>query len=239
MNTSETLLEIRNLEVVRPDGSLMLRVPELRLAAGQWLVVSGTSGSGKSTLLRIVAGLLARQSSRAHGGVRRAPRLRWDGEIFLEGTRQRSATIQEYRRRVVWIPQRPVLEPGKASVSIESLADYHFSGVTSREEAVAQAGAILAELGLDETILSRNTVELSGGEASRVALSRALLLHRRLLLLDEPGAALDAETSRIAANVVRRRMDTAAALIVSHDDNWTVPGSRRAKLNGTTLEVCA
>ncbi len=236
MDIEEALLEVRNLKVFRPDGSLLLDVPELRLFAGQWLVVSGTSGSGKSTFLRVIAGLLAQRSGRREGGVRH---LTWNGEIRLDGIRQLSGTIQDYRRRVTWIPQRPVLEPGPASASIESLAEYRYSGLPSPDEAKTRAGPLLTELGLDEDILSRNVAELSGGEASRVALARSLLLDRRLILLDEPGSALDGETSRIAANIVRRSTNATAVVIVSHDENWTLPGSRCATVDGATLKEYA
>lgn len=158
-------------------GALSLRA-QLH-STSRRLAIVGPSGAGKSTLLRIVAGL----ERRVRGEVRFA------GQTWHCGGR---ASIPAHRRRVGWVPQDARLFPHRTVAQ-----NLCFAGA-SKDEALRLA----SRFGIDG-LLTRRPRHLSGGESQRVALARALLARPRLLLLDEPFAALDRA----------RRIDLAALLL--------------------------
>jgi molybdate transport system ATP-binding protein len=153
----------------------------------------GPSGCGKSTTLRVLAGLERRATGH----------IRFGGATWLDGDR----SLAPHLRRVGWVPQDACLFP-------------HLSV----HENLAYAGAPATEVrGLAERLriaplLDRRTRNLSGGERQRVALGRALLARPRLLLLDEPFAALDdalrTELASDLAEVTRER--SIPFVLVSH-----------------------
>jgi NitT/TauT family transport system ATP-binding protein len=136
----------------------------LNIDAGEFLAILGPSGCGKSTLLRILAGLLA-----PDGGTL---------DITPADAARRTAFVFQDAHLLPW---RTVLE--NAALPLE------LAGV-ERPERIARARASLAEVGLSEAE-SRYPAQLSGGMRMRVSLARALVAQPRLLLLDEPFAALD------------------------------------------------
>jgi molybdate transport system ATP-binding protein len=143
------------------------------------LALVGENGAGKTTLLRLVAGL-----ERAERG-----RITFDGVTW--GDAATGVHVPPGRRGVGWVPQDYALFP-----HLDAQANVAFGlrarGVTNRV-ARERAHAALARLGVDG-LATRRPGELSGGQQQRVALARALVLEPRLLLLDEPLAALDART---------------------------------------------
>lgn len=154
------------------DGRRVLSVPSLTIASGRVTALLGPNGSGKSTLLRLVAGL-ERPSS---GEVR-------VGESVVRGARA--------MRGVAAIAfQEPVFLAGKVRSNLElGLRLRGFAPAESAKRATAAAGAFgIAPL------LERSAHRLSGGEAQRANLARALVLRAPVTLLDEPLSGLDAQT---------------------------------------------
>jgi NitT/TauT family transport system ATP-binding protein len=161
----------------------------LALAAGEIVALVGPSGCGKSTALRLLAGLEAPQK----GQVRRGARPGETAVVF----------------------QSPTLAPWLTAQSNVALP-LELSGVSKRE-ARERADAALARVGLSGREAAR-PAQLSGGMAMRVSLARALVTSPRLLLLDEPFAALDEITRRALADDVLAlwRETNPATVFVTH-----------------------
>jgi ABC-type sulfate/molybdate transport systems ATPase subunit len=159
----------------RRGGRDVLAIDRLDLAAGERLAVLGPNGAGKTTLLRLMAGLEAPTA----------------GTVEVDGVRTVHADA-ELRRRIGFATQRAGLLSTSVLRNIELPLRWRGAGRASRREA---ALAALRRLGV-EHLAGRPAPALSGGEAQRVSLARALALGPRLLLLDEPAAGLDAEARR-------------------------------------------
>ncbi len=147
-----------------------LRALSMQVRAGERMAVLGPSGVGKSSLLRAIAGL--------HPVI--------SGRVLLDG-RDITALAPEHRG-IVYLQQTPALFP-HMSVLDNVAFPLEVRGV-SRAESRAQAQALLRRVQL-EAFGSRRPTSLSGGQRHRVALARALAAKPRVLLLDEPFAALD------------------------------------------------
>ena len=181
----------------RRGGREVLRVDRLEIAAGERLGLLGLNGAGKTTLLRLLAAI-----DRPTGGEVRVD----DVATSRGGT--------ALRRRLAYAPQRPVLLSTTVRHNVELPLRYRrVPGATRR----ALATAALARLGV-EHLVDRPAHSLSGGEAQRVSLARALVCAPDALLLDEPAAALDAPTrAAFFADVERALADRSTTVVlVSH-----------------------
>ncbi|MYX15162.1 molybdate ABC transporter permease subunit [Streptomyces sp. SID8374] len=172
----------------------------LALAAdpGTTIAVVGPNGAGKTTLLRALLGL----TPRAHA------RLRL-GEADV-------TALPPHRRGVAWVPQDGALFPHLSALS-NTAYGLRTHGVP-RAEARREAQSWLDRLGVGH-LAHRKPGQLSGGQAQRVALARALAARPRLLLLDEPLAALDQTTRAHVRHTLRRHLADfgGVCLIVTHD----------------------
>ncbi|MGH7049106.1 MAG: ABC transporter ATP-binding protein [Acetobacteraceae bacterium] len=182
------------------EGHPVLVDVDLSVAAGALVAILGPSGSGKTTLLRLIAGF-----ERADRGT-----VMIGGEV-ASGP---GAHLPPERRRIGYMAQEGALFPHL------SVADNVLFGLPRSERRFRRRAEELLELaGLPASYAPRAPQELSGGEQSRVALARALAPRPRLVLLDEPFAALDpalrTETRQAVAAALRTA--GATALLVTHD----------------------
>ncbi|MDT0405591.1 MULTISPECIES: ABC transporter ATP-binding protein [Streptomyces] len=179
-------------------GAFRLDVP-LAAAPGDVVALLGPNGAGKTTALRALAGLVPLSD----GG-----RLRLDGRE-LDRTPPESRPVGVVFQDYLLFPHLSALD---------NVAFGPRCRGTGKAEARAQAAIWLERMGLSEHAGAKPR-RLSGGQAQRVALARALATHPRLLLLDEPLAALDARTRLDVRAQLRRHLADfeAVAVLVTHD----------------------
>jgi len=176
---------------------------DLSVPVGEFVVVTGRSGAGKSSLLNALAGLVSVESGRATLGERN-----------LLDVAEPTATL--LRRRMGFVFQNATLFP-ELSVLDNVTWVGRLRGLTRADSRVA-ASTNLSALGV-EHLASRYPGQLSGGEAQRVNIARALTGDVDLLLVDEPTAALDEITSDDVCDALKTAVgeNGVAALVVSHD----------------------
>ena len=177
-------------------------VVDLEVEAGRTTALIGPNGSGKSTVCSVVAGLLDAENGQVVLG-----------ERVLDGP---EGFVRAGRRRVALLSQEPGIFT-HMSVLGNVVFALRCQGV-SRREATRRARAELAAVGADQ-LASRSGGALSGGQAARVALARALATGPRLLVLDEPMAALDVTARQEMRRLVTRRcaQEGLTLLLVTHD----------------------
>lgn len=177
----------------------VLDVPRLDLIDGEVLGVIGPNGAGKSTLLRCLT-LLDRPAA---------------GEIRLRGEAVRWRDVVAFRRRTALLFQESLLLDTTAAGNVAT--GLRLRGVR-RAEIDRRVGAWLDRLGIAH-LARRSARTLSGGEARRVSLARALVLDPEILFLDEPFSALDAPTRAAfagdLADLIAERSIT--TVLVTHD----------------------
>jgi len=197
---NEPLYQLENLRQVY-GGRTVLEVDRLNIETKTITGLIGPNGSGKSTLMRVLAFL--EQPAEGRGT--------FQGKPFSE-------VSLDLRRQVTMLSQEPYLL--KRSVQANVSYGLKLRGMVDIQDLVARA---LEKVGLDPARFShRSWRELSGGEAQRVALAARLVLKPKVLLLDEPTASVDRESSELilrAALDARDRWGT-TLIIISHQLAW-------------------
>jgi tungstate transport system ATP-binding protein len=196
---TEALLQASAISV-RRNGRLALRPSDLAVNAGETVGVYGPNGAGKSTLLLALAGLLPLAS----GTITVRGRVLGDGLAPLA-----------YHRRIAAVFQEPLLLRGTVAHNVGLGLALRGVGRAERESRIRP---VLQQLKIGG-LADRSVATLSGGEAQRTSLARALVLEPEVLFLDEPFAALDQPTRRrlvreFAELLRARRM---ATVFVTHD----------------------
>jgi len=162
-------------------GETIVSAVSAHVGRGEWLGVVGPNGAGKSTLIRAIVGLVAYEGQIRVGG----------HELALEDRRARA-------RAVAYVPQRPVL-PRSMSVTDYVLlgrsAHHSYLGAETRRDRHV-AAAVIERLDLGQ-FARRPLGQLSGGEAQRVVLARALAQEAPVLVMDEPTTSLDLGHSQL------------------------------------------
>jgi ABC-type multidrug transport system fused ATPase/permease subunit len=205
-------------------GEPVLRGIDLSLRPGRTVVIAGPNGAGKSTVLHLILGFY-----RPRGG-----------RVLADGVPYDEIDLAELRRSIGIVMQQPVLFAGTI---LENLA-YGCPGASAEDVARAARLALAEEFierlpnGYD-TYVGEDGALLSGGEAQRLALARALLRRPRMLILDEP-------TNNLAADVIDRLMTNLRGLdgqpsivIISHEDKALRHADYRYWLEGGGIRLMA
>lgn len=217
---SASLLSIRS--VAKHFGrNIVLRDISLEIAEGEFLTILGESGSGKTTLLRILAGF--EQST--------------SGEVWMQS--ERLDTQPPYRRRVNTVFQHYALFP---HMTVEQNVGY---GLAIARRPAAEIQSRVAEA-LSKVKMSAyakyKPSKISGGQQQRIALARALVNRPRLLLLDEPLSALDANLRRqmqVELKALQREVGITFIFVTHDQEEAMVMSDRIALLRSGELEQIA
>src|SRR5512141_659137 len=192
--------------------NVVLDIEEMTIGQGRLYTLTGTNGAGKSTLLSILAFLSPPTS----------------GEIFYAGKRVvwEPGSMEEYRRKVTLLHQSPYLFGG-------TVYDNVAFGLKARgiqgEALQGRVDKALAGVGL-QGFRNRKARELSGGEAQRVAMARALVLEPEVLLLDEPLANIDQETTGLLETLISSLPARGTTVVlITHDPE------QPERLNGESI----
>lgn len=222
LGTSRGILEMRDVWFEYPDRARpVLRGVTLRLQPGELAVLTGASGAGKSTLFSLLVRLFDPSA----------------GEVRLDGRALPSISVRSLRAQFAVLSQDTHVFAG-------SLREALTSGAASDEE-VWTALALVAlddfvralPLGL-ETPLGEDALNLSGGQRRRIALARAFLLRRPILLLDEPLANIDADSAAVILNALDRLRRTQTCFAVTHDRALVEGADRVYRIdNGDVYEL--
>jgi iron complex transport system ATP-binding protein len=203
----------------------------VRVEAGGWLGIIGPNGAGKSTLLRSLLGLHPHQ-----------------GEVRIDGVPASGMPRRERARLLAYAPQLPVLPEGVTTRDYVTLGRTPHRALLAAPRAIDRAvvADVMRRLGL-EALAERPVLTLSGGEQQRAVLARALAQQPRVLLLDEPTAALDLGHAQQVLDLVDRlrRQDGLTVISTLHDltlagqyaDRLTLLAEGRVAAEGSPAEV--
>ena len=240
---SEHAAEQRHVALPDPEGyvrmnKIVLRTPDddghILAGVSTWLIpgdilgVVGPSGAGKSTLARIAAGAIPCDSGQ----------IRIDEAEYADWDPERLATFIGY------MPQQPCLLPGTVAENISRFAvdgGAHQADVdqkvTEAAKAVGIHDMILHWPGGYNAVIGDGGLQLSGGQAQRIALARAIYGDPKVLILDEPNSALDSDGERALIQVIgTARQRNAALMIVSHRSSLLADADRLAVMKQGIIE---
>ncbi len=215
-----------HVHAVVPERALDL---DVRVPDGSTLAVVGPNGAGKSSLLQLISGEL-----RPDPGLVTVHGVPFSGPV---------RHVPPHRRRFGHLEQRPLLFPHL------TVADNVAFGLrargTGQAEATARALAELDAVGCED-LAARRPAALSGGQAQRVSLARALAVDPEVMLLDEPLAALDATVAPELRRLLRDRLAGVTTVLATHDlldvvalaDDMIELGGGRVLARGPVDDLC-
>ncbi|MBX9257503.1 DevA family ABC transporter ATP-binding protein [Desmonostoc muscorum CCALA 125] len=207
-STSEPVISVSNLNHYFGEGALRKQVLfdiNLDINAGEIVIMTGPSGSGKTTLLTLMGGLRSAQ----------------DGSLKILGEEIRDAKKQhltKLRRHIGYIFQAHNLMTFlTAKENVRMSLELHDDFLN--QDIDAKAIAILETVGLGERV-DYYPEKLSGGQKQRVAIARALVSHPKIVLADEPTAALDKKSGRDVVEIMQKlaKEQGCTILLVTHDN---------------------
>ncbi|MBD2387205.1 DevA family ABC transporter ATP-binding protein [Cylindrospermum sp. FACHB-282] len=208
MNLSNLIVNITNLNQYFGKTALRTQILfdiNLAIKSGEIMIMTGPSGSGKTTLLTLIGGLRSVQEGS----------LKFLGQELCGASNEKLVKV---RRQIGYIFQaHNLLDFLTARQNVQMSLELH-KDIPEREARI-QSEAILHAVKLGNRV-NYYPSDLSGGQKQRVAIARALVSHPKLILADEPTAALDSKSGRDVVNLMQQltKEQNCAILIVTHDN---------------------
>jgi putative ABC transport system ATP-binding protein len=221
-----TAIDIQTLNHFYGHGHLKKQVLfdiDLEIQAGEIVIMTGPSGSGKTTLLSLIGALRSAQSGS----------LKILGQELCDAT---SAQLVETRRQLGYIFQAHNLL-GSLTVRENVMMPLELQD-TPHTTAMQMTEAILEEVGLAQR-MDYYPEDLSGGQKQRVAIARALVTNPKMVLADEPTAALDKKSGRDVVELMQRlaKEHGCTILLVTHDNRILDIADRIVKMEDGKLQT--
>jgi len=205
-------LEMRNV-TVRFGRQIVLEDFFLSLKTGEKALLTGPSGCGKSTVLRCLLGFAVPET----------------GSVRINGTSLDANSVWGLRKHLAYVGQEPELGAGTVHDVLER--PFHFHANAPLRENLRRLPTLCEQFGLAQALLNKEPGDLSGGEKQRIALISAILLDRKIFLLDEVTSALDRTSKKAVLDYFQSRNDV-TALFVAHDSEWFSFASQLIQMPG-------
>lgn len=192
------VIEAQACVILSAQGKALTQPLDFRILPQQHIALVGQSGAGKSSLLNMLLGFLPYQ-----------------GSVKINGVELRELNLNQYRQKLAWVGQNPQLIQGSLRENL--LLGNPDVSQAELEEALrlSKADEFVYRLGLDKRV-QENNGGLSGGQAQRIAIARALLREADLLLLDEPTASLDMQSEQQVLAGLHQLSQQKTTLMITH-----------------------
>ncbi|AIJ31238.1 heme ABC transporter permease/ATP-binding protein CydD [Actinobacillus suis] len=184
--------------ILSPQGKALTKPLNFTLAARQHIALVGQSGAGKTSLMNMLLGFLPYQ-----------------GSVTVNGVELHELNLAQYRQKLAWVGQNPQLIKGSLKENILLGNPNATEAQLEQALALSKADEFVYRLGLDSQVQDANA-GISGGQAQRIAIARALLRDYELLLLDEPTASLDMQSEQQVLNALQHLSQTQTTLMITH-----------------------
>ncbi|WP_336249074.1 ABC transporter ATP-binding protein [Stomatohabitans albus] len=195
------MITFNSVSKIYPSGAKAVEDFSLEISTGETLVLVGSSGSGKTTLLRMINRM-------------EEPT---EGQVLINDEDVSSRDPVILRRNIGYVPQNAGLMPHQTV--LENVAILPILQGYQKNESRDKAGMYLEMVGIDQSMWKRYPTQLSGGQAQRVAVARALACEGDILLMDEPFGAVDPIVRRELQDqvkVLKEKLDK-SIVFVTHD----------------------
>ncbi len=202
---------------LRQGSRTVLEDLSLQVSAGDRIVIQGDNGAGKTSLLKAILGLIPLLS----------------GQISLDGHLVGSRDWQRVRQQAAWVPQNGVLH--RFPIAAEETVAVGLAGRRmSRREKISRVDKAMEAAGAAH-LKGRCFHRLSGGEQQRLSIARCLAQEARLLLLDEPAAALDSRSRERLLELIDRLPNVSIIAVTHEKDLFTTGNWQLLQLEGGRL----
>ncbi|MEG9532864.1 heme ABC transporter permease/ATP-binding protein CydD [Mannheimia indoligenes] len=192
------VIEAQECVILSPQGKALTQPLNFKINPHQHIALVGQSGAGKSSLMNMLLGFLP-----------------YDGSVKINGAELRELNLTEWRSKLAWVGQNPQLMRGslKENILLGNVAATEAE--IARALRLSKADEFVSRLGLEHQVQDSN-IGISGGQAQRIAIARALLRPYELLLLDEPTASLDMDSEQQVLEALHHLSREQMTLMITH-----------------------
>ncbi|QIW16148.1 thiol reductant ABC exporter subunit CydD [Pasteurellaceae bacterium RH1A] len=192
------VIEAKDCVILSPQGKALTQALNFRLTNQKQVALVGQSGAGKTSLMNMLLGFLP-----------------YEGSVLVNGVELRDLNMKAWRANLAWVGQNPQLIKGSLKDNILLGNPEASQDQIAQALALSKADEFVYRLGLDHQVQDSNA-GISGGQAQRIAIARALLRPYQLLLLDEPTASLDMQSEQAVLEALHNLSGGHTRLMITH-----------------------